>query len=84
MDALTRLLASGRVHAVIDTTEPEPLPDDSPLYVLPNVLLTPHVAGAAGNELGLLGEAALDELARYASGRPFAHPVHAADLVRLA
>ncbi|MEU2182966.1 hydroxyacid dehydrogenase [Streptomyces thermolilacinus] len=79
-DALTAELVSGRLNAVLDVTEPEVLPPGSPLYDLPNVLLTPHVAGSLGNELGRLAHAALDELERYARGLPFAGPVRAEDL----
>ena len=75
---------SGRIDAVIDVTDPEPLPPDSPLYDLPNVVLTPHVAGALGVEVRRLGASALDELERYARGEPFAHPVTRADLDRIA
>ncbi|NAZ81757.1 hydroxyacid dehydrogenase [Kineococcus sp. R8] len=73
--ALTAELVSGRLHAVLDVTDPEPLPPDSPLWDRPNVLLTPHVAGSAGNELRRLAEAAVDEVERFAAGRPFRHPV---------
>ncbi len=83
-DALTAELVSGRIDAVIDVTEPEVLPPDSPLYALPNVVLTPHIAGALGVELQRLGDAAVAEIVRYAAGRPFAHPVTAADLDRVA
>lgn len=83
-DALAAELVSGRLHAVIDVTEPEVLPPDSVLYDLPNVLLTPHVAGSVGNELARLVDAAADELARYAAGLDFAHPVLRADLDRSA
>jgi phosphoglycerate dehydrogenase-like enzyme len=83
-DALIAELRSGRLYAVIDVTEPEILPADSALYDLPNVLLTPHVAGSLGNELGRLVDAAADELARYASGLGFAHPVLREDLDRSA
>jgi phosphoglycerate dehydrogenase-like enzyme len=83
-DALSAELGSGRINAVIDTTDPEPLPDDSPLYELPNVILTPHIAGAAGNEMRLLGDAARDELARFARGERFEHPVVRGDLERIA
>src|SRR5690606_36207563 len=44
--ALVATLETGRVHAVIDVTDPEIPPPDSPLYRLPNVFLTPHIAGA--------------------------------------
>ncbi|MGY0230669.1 hydroxyacid dehydrogenase [Longispora urticae] len=73
--ALTEELVSGRLHAVIDVTEPEVLAADSPLYDLPNVLLTPHIAGSMGDELTRLVDHALDELERWTAGRPFASPV---------
>lgn len=82
--ALTAELVTGRLHAVLDVTDPEPLPPDSPLYDLPNVLLTPHIAGSMGNEQDRLAHSALDELARYAAGRPFRHAVHPAGLNRSA
>jgi phosphoglycerate dehydrogenase-like enzyme len=83
-DALVAELASGRIDAVLDVTEPEVLPPDSPLYELPNVVLTPHIAGALGVELRRLGDAAIDEIERYAAGEPFAHQVTAGDLDRIA
>jgi phosphoglycerate dehydrogenase-like enzyme len=83
-DALVAELVSGRIDAVIDVTEPEVLPPDSPLYELPNVVLTPHVAGALGVEVRRLGDSAIDEISRYAAGEPFAHPVTVADLERVA
>ncbi|MFI8435318.1 hydroxyacid dehydrogenase [Streptomyces sp. NPDC079020] len=83
-EALTAHLVSGRLDAVLDVTFPEPLPPDHPLWDLPNVFITPHLAGAQGNEIGRLGALAVDELARYAGGSPFAHPVRRADLGRIA
>ncbi|GLW17501.1 2-hydroxyacid dehydrogenase [Streptomyces sp. NBRC 13847] len=74
-DALLPELVSGRLHAVLDVTEPELPPPASPLWDLPNVLLTPHVAGSLGTELHRLADHALDELERYAHGRPFSAPV---------
>ncbi|CAM5666984.1 hydroxyacid dehydrogenase [Streptomyces atroolivaceus] len=83
-EALTEELVSGRVDAVLDVTEPEVLPAASPLYDLPNVLLTPHVAGSAGNELARMTHAALDELERYGHGLPYATPVRGEALTRTA
>ncbi|WP_344339842.1 hydroxyacid dehydrogenase [Kitasatospora putterlickiae] len=83
-EALVREVSSGRLDAVIDVTEPEVLPADSPLYDLPNVVLTPHVAGSLGGELHRMAAAAADELARYTAGLPFAHPVLAEDEHRTA
>lgn len=83
-DALLPHLVGGRLHAVLDVTDPELPPPDSPLYTLPNVLLTPHVAGSLGNELHRMADQALAEVARYAAGQPFAEEVRAADLTRSA
>ncbi|MFI7499730.1 hydroxyacid dehydrogenase [Streptomyces sp. NPDC049687] len=82
--ALTDELVSGRLHAILDVTEPEPLPVDSPLYRLPNVFLTPHIAGSLGNELERLGRIVVEELERLAGGQPMAHEVRHADLARVA
>ncbi|MFF2847571.1 hydroxyacid dehydrogenase [Streptomyces sp. NPDC058001] len=68
--ALERACASGRLDVILDVTDPEPLPADSPLYDLPNVLLTPHVAGSQGAETHLMARAALTELERYSAGLP--------------
>ncbi|MFJ9827381.1 hydroxyacid dehydrogenase [Streptomyces sp. NPDC101160] len=83
-DALLPHLVSGRLHAVLDVTDPEPPAPDSPLWELPNVLLTPHVAGSLGNELHRMADQALDEVARYGRGEPFAEEVRASDLQRSA
>lgn len=82
--ALTAELVTGRLSAVLDVTEPEPPPPASPLYDLPNVLLTPHIAGSMGGELHRLADHALDEIDRYVRGRPFAAPVDAGELERSA
>ncbi|MGW1267299.1 hydroxyacid dehydrogenase [Streptomyces sp. NPDC002491] len=82
--ALTDELVAGRLHAVLDVTDPEPLPADSPLYRLPNVFLTPHIAGSLGNELERLGRIVVEEMERLAEGLPLAHEVRRADLARVA
>ncbi|WP_329091588.1 MULTISPECIES: hydroxyacid dehydrogenase [unclassified Streptosporangium] len=73
--ALVAELATGRLSAVLDVTEPEVTPADSVLWDLPNVILTPHVAGALGNELARLGACAVDEVLLALAGRPLRHPV---------
>lgn len=83
-DALADELVSGRLSAVLDVTEPEPLPAGSPLYKLPNVFLTPHIAGSLGNELARLGGIVVDELERVSAGLPLTHEVRHADLARVA
>ena len=83
-DALVRELKSGRLSAVLDVTDPEPLPADSVLFDLPNVFLTPHIAGSQGNELARLGASAVDEVGRLADGRALAFGVDLDALSRLA
>ena len=56
--------------AVLDVTYPEPPPADSPLYTLPNVLLTPHIAGSVGEECRRQGRYMIEELERYLAGQP--------------
>ncbi|TDD97123.1 hydroxyacid dehydrogenase [Jiangella asiatica] len=79
-EALTAECERGRLHAVLDVTDPEPLSADSPLYRLPNVVLTPHVAGAMGTECRRLAALAIDELERLAAGKPLEHEVRRTDL----
>ncbi|MFF8731540.1 hydroxyacid dehydrogenase [Streptomyces sp. NPDC015171] len=69
-EALTRACASGRLEAYLDVTDPEPLPPGHPLLALPNVLITPHIAGAQGREVRRLGEYAVTELERWLTGKP--------------
>ncbi|MFD7066509.1 hydroxyacid dehydrogenase [Streptomyces sp. NPDC059913] len=83
-EALLAELTAGRLRAVLDVTDPELPAPDSPLYELPNVLLTPHVAGSLGGELHRMADQALDELERFAAGLPFADPVHSGSLGRSA
>lgn len=62
--------ATGRIFAMLDVTDPEPLPHDSILYDLPNVMITPHIAGSLGSELDRMTDLALDELERFVTGAP--------------
>jgi len=83
-EALTRECAAGRLDAALDVTDPEPLPAGHRLRRLPNVLLTPHLAGSAGRELHRLGAFALDEIGRFAAGEPLRGAVTATDRGRIA
>lgn len=74
-EALVEELESGRIRAILDVTEPEVLPEGHPLLSLPNVFLTPHMAGSVSRELQRLGLAALVEVENFVSGRPFDNPV---------
>ncbi|MES2093578.1 MAG: NAD(P)-dependent oxidoreductase [Actinomycetota bacterium] len=44
-DALTDAVRSGALRAALDVVEPEPLPPDHPLWILPGVIITPHIGG---------------------------------------
>jgi len=82
--ALEDELTSGRLFAVIDTTEPEILPPESPLYDLPNVVLTPHLAGSMGTETQRMADLALDEIERLVRGQPFLYGIRREDLAKIA
>ncbi|WP_202971034.1 hydroxyacid dehydrogenase [Saccharothrix sp. ALI-22-I] len=69
-EALTRLCVTGAISTILDVTDPEPLPSGHPLFALPNVLITPHLAGAQGRELRRLGEFAVAEVGRFLKGAP--------------
>jgi phosphoglycerate dehydrogenase-like enzyme len=82
--ALTDHCASGRLDAVLDVTDPDPLPPDHPLLHLPNVLVTPHLAGSQGRELRRIGEFAVAEVARFTRGEPLHGAINAINLHRIA
>jgi phosphoglycerate dehydrogenase-like enzyme len=56
--------------AVLDVTYPEPPVAGSPFYTLPNVILTPHIAGSMDNECRRMGRIVVEELQRYLRGEP--------------
>ncbi len=56
------------LQAVLDVTVPEPPAGDSPLYSLPNVVLTPHIAGSVGPECQRMGQGMVEEFERYRAG----------------
>ena len=67
-DALFEACASGRIDAVLDVTDPDPLPVDAPLRHLPNVALTPHIAGSMGTDVRRLADSALEDVAALLAG----------------
>jgi phosphoglycerate dehydrogenase-like enzyme len=69
-EALTRELAGGRIHAALDVYPREPLPQDSALRTLPNVVLNPHVAGATVESRFNLGATIVAEFERFFAGQP--------------
>lgn len=54
--------------ALLDVTYPEPPVEDHPFYTLSNCLLTPHIAGSAGDEVSRMGEYMLSEYKAYLNG----------------
>lgn len=54
--------------ALLDVTDPEPLPLTHPLRSLPNVHLTSHIAGSIGEEVGRMGQMAVEEFERFCAG----------------
>jgi phosphoglycerate dehydrogenase-like enzyme len=69
-DALVRALRGGWIAgAALDVTEPEPLPDDHPLWRLPNALITPHAANPPQALRAALAGRVAENVARFAAGR---------------
>ncbi len=69
-EALMPHLTAGRLQAVLDVTDPEPLPAGSPLLGLPNVWISPHLAGSQGTELARLADYVIEEIGRWSAGAP--------------
>ncbi|MEO8884132.1 MAG: hydroxyacid dehydrogenase [Devosia sp.] len=82
--ALMRELESGRLSAVLDVTDPDVPPPESSLYDLPNVLLTPHIAGALGSERHRFGRLVVEEIGRFIRGESLKHRIDPATIDRQA
>ncbi len=74
--ALLRHVTPGRLRAALDVTDPEPLPPEHPLWTLPDVLVTPHVAGAVHGARRRSYAVAATEIARYVQGELPENLVH--------
>ncbi|MFJ4396146.1 2-hydroxyacid dehydrogenase [Pseudomonas sp. NPDC089396] len=74
--ALVEALAEGRLRAAgLDVFEREPLPADSPLLAMPQVVALPHIGSATVEARGLMARTAAAELAALLEGRAARHPV---------
>jgi phosphoglycerate dehydrogenase-like enzyme len=67
--ALIAEVQTGRIYAFIDVTDPEPPAADHPFRTLPNVILTPHIAGHASNGMKRQGRSTVDQLLEFAGGK---------------
>ncbi|SER32775.1 2-hydroxyacid dehydrogenase [Microlunatus flavus] len=74
-DALLAETSSGRLHAALDVTDPEPLPADHPLWHVPNVLISPHVGGASTAFFPRADRMIAEQVRRFARGEPLANVV---------
>lgn len=77
MEALTAELFTGRLRAGLDVFDVEPLAEDSPLYGLDNVLITPHVAGGTVEARRAQGDGVVQEIAAFLTGAPLRYEVTA-------
>jgi phosphoglycerate dehydrogenase-like enzyme len=69
-EALTRTLAEREdLFAVLDVTWPDPPPAESIIYDLPNVVITPHIAGSMSGECQRMGMLMVEEFRRYLHGQ---------------
>ncbi|MBO0662081.1 2-hydroxyacid dehydrogenase [Jiella sp. MQZ9-1] len=74
-DALTATLQAGHLRgAMLETFAVEPVPADWPLLALPNVTLTPHIAGASVKTVSYAAEKAAEEVRRFLAGEPPVNP----------
>lgn len=72
-DALVEALHSGRIHAALDVTDPEPLPEGHPLWSAPHLLVSPHVGGASSAMKPRAYKLVREQLERFAAGEPLAN-----------
>ena len=72
-DALVAALHTGRIHAALDVTDPEPLPEGHPLWKAPNLLISPHVGGASSAMWPRTYKVVREQLERFAAGEPLAN-----------
>ncbi len=69
-DDLVAEVGTGRLSAAVDVVDPEPLPADSELWDLPNLLISPHVGGATSAMWPRAYRLVREQLARFAAGEP--------------
>jgi phosphoglycerate dehydrogenase-like enzyme len=73
--ALVAELTPGRLHAALDVTDPEPLGPGHPLWALPNVLITPHVAASTPVSAATAVDFVREQVQRFLAGEPLANVI---------
>lgn len=75
-DALVAELGRERIFAVVDVTDPEPLPAGHPLWSAPRLMIHPHVAGSVPSTGSRGARMAVEQVGRYLRGEPLRNVVH--------
>ena len=84
-DLISVFRARPDLTALLDVTDPkEPLPPGAPLWSLPNVHITSHIAGSRRDELGRVADVAIEEFERWSRGEPLRHAVTKENLHKVA
>ncbi len=74
-DALVAALNEQRIKAVVDVTDPEPLPEGHPLWTAPNLMITPHIAGSTPEFIYRAFKFGAEQVRRYIAGEPLENRV---------
>jgi phosphoglycerate dehydrogenase-like enzyme len=74
-DALVKALQERRIQAAVDVTDPEPLPENHPLWSAPNCLITPHIGGSTPEFIFRAFRFAAQQVRRFEAGEPLENVV---------
>jgi phosphoglycerate dehydrogenase-like enzyme len=74
-EALVEALEQGRIRAVVDVTDPEPLPAGHPLWSAPNCMITPHIGGSTPEFIHRAFRFGAQQVRRFAAGQPLENTV---------
>jgi phosphoglycerate dehydrogenase-like enzyme len=77
-DALCDELSRGRLRAALDVTDPEPLPPGHPLWALPGVFFTPHVAASTAVSAARVRSLVRAQAERFVNGEPLMNVISGA------
>ncbi len=61
--------------AILDVTDPEPVPADHDLWTLPNAVISSHIAGSIGDEVLRMADFAIEDFERFLKGQPIQYEV---------